>query len=84
MNGRLWILLDEASKRYFVPGFTEATLLENLATYAEMCKGVDQFYMDPANAQVPIWQAMVVFGMKVKGSTPTEIETTMARLRIRI
>jgi hypothetical protein len=46
-----------------------------------MLDGVDEIYRKPENAGLPIIAAIRIFTLKVKGSTPSEIENELAYYR---
>ena len=47
------------------------------ATVAEIQKGIDLIYADPANVNVPVIAALEIFEMRVDGRPQTEIDKRM-------
>jgi hypothetical protein len=80
-NGRYWQWLDDSEKLIFLIGFTEGAGWIKGITYVETRTGVNQFYMDAANARIPVKSAMAIFKMKLEGATPAEINEKTAELR---
>jgi hypothetical protein len=51
------------------------------STMAEIVEGVDDFYRDPANIQIPATDAMIYFQLKLNGANPGRLAQILADLR---
>lgn len=96
LNGRFWVANDNhTAKVLFLYGFLDALNTRSdipspailtyfsKATFDETVKGLDQFYSDPANDEIPIALALNVFTDKVKGATPEALAAETAEMRRR-
>ena len=92
LNGRFWQSASETARLYYLVGFNDATaalakddLRERVsagsATFAEKMKFVDGFYADPANAAIPVLDALIVFTAKLNGFLPDSLEALTAWFR---
>lgn len=92
-NGRAWGVMDLTGRLQYIHGLidmksmwqathpAEADIYTLHGTYGEGVKLLDQFYDDPANADVPVVYALVYAKAKVEGHTPAELQTIAAGLR---
>jgi len=86
LNGRFWNSLPEDSRLWFILGYCEGTSQFWLACpteveNGELVKGIDRFYQEPENLRLPVITAMAVFTQKVRGASPTLIESLMKAAR---
>jgi hypothetical protein len=51
------------------------------STGGEIVEGVDDFYRDPANVQIPVPNAMKYFQLKVQGAKPDKLAVVVAEYR---
>jgi hypothetical protein len=52
------------------------------STMGEIVEGVNDFYRDPANIQIPILNAMKYFQLKIHGAKPEELAQIVADTRL--
>ena len=50
-------------------------------THKEIMDAMDQLYLDPANARIPMYFAMTLVAWKMRGDTETEFQKNIANAR---
>jgi hypothetical protein len=85
-NGRFWLRMAPGERIFFVTGFIEGFGAGGKdigvgVTMGELQKGVDAFFEDPANAGIPISSAVLIFGLKLRGSSPAWLDEQIIGLR---
>jgi hypothetical protein len=51
------------------------------AKYGEIVSGLDRLYKQPENINVPVFEALKVLTMKIRGATKDEIENALSECR---